>query len=454
MDRYRRRFWQKGVIPSIGEEDLGGTLKNGTDVSQAVHQAEINSQSESEEYSSSDESSFETLQDVPPTKSRTFPGNVFSQKDPYEDSRLEDIDFEVLDPTLRPLLVKDGTETEELGSLWQQRSKLSQSPAVDFKREASVPHTRSDGISAVEGPQFSSVPQKVAFKAESQSFPSREVDRRTHGAVDINEDDHKVASEGNQTPSGIESRQIILSADAEMATKGANMSQGGQTVQQISHKTFDASYDFSDEEDEIESVQRRRPFCLPAPATVTNRHSVKTRIIDLTIEDSAPAENITLHRQALESPPRKGNRSPISISSLSSASDLSESEEVKFFLEPTPPVADSNVTLSGILGPDDFEELRKSSPIPLKQSPQEKAKFPGSGESSQASLDGVRLSPGRNPTPKRRKTISTTRASILRGSLEASPSGSMIETPGGSKRRCGENGFRCGKGFCFKCLEG
>lgn len=432
-------------------------MKIGTDVSQAGHQTGIDFQSESEEYSSSDESFYETLQDRPMSRSRTFPGNVFPQEDLSESSRVEAIDCDVLDPALRPPLVIDSIKTEEPSSLWQQRPRLSQSPAVNFKRGASVPCTTLAGMFAVEGPRSSSVPQKAGFKAENPSFPSREVHWRTHGAVNINENDHKVATRGNNTAPGIESRQIMPSTDVDMVPKGTIMSQGGQTLQQIQHKAFDASYDFSDEEDEIERVQPRRPFRFQAPDAVANRHPIKTQIIDLTIEDSSPTDNITLNREASESSRRKGNQSLISISSSSSTSGLSESEEVKFFLEPatpTPPVADSHMTLSGILGPDNFEELRKNSPIALKQSLQEKTTFQVSEEGGQASLDDVRLSPARNPTPKRRTPVSITRTSILRRSMEASPSGSIIETPRGSKKRCGENGFRCGKGFCFKCLEG
>lgn len=33
-----------------------------------------------------------------------------------------------------------------------------------------------------------------------------------------------------------------------------------------------------------------------------------------------------------------------------------------------------------------------------------------------------------------------------------SPSGSLVQTPGGNMRRCGENGFRCDRDFCFTCL--
>ncbi|OHE96664.1 hypothetical protein CORC01_07981 [Colletotrichum orchidophilum] len=33
-----------------------------------------------------------------------------------------------------------------------------------------------------------------------------------------------------------------------------------------------------------------------------------------------------------------------------------------------------------------------------------------------------------------------------------SPSGSFVQTPGGNMRRCGEDGFRCDRDFCFTCL--
>lgn len=34
----------------------------------------------------------------------------------------------------------------------------------------------------------------------------------------------------------------------------------------------------------------------------------------------------------------------------------------------------------------------------------------------------------------------------------ASPAGSVVQTPGGTKRRCGADGFRCDRDFCFVCL--
>ncbi len=448
MDHYRRRFWQKGVIASIREENLGEALETGTG-SQAVHQTGFDTPSQSEDYSSSDESSYEMLQGAPPIGSKAIPEKVFCQKDPSEDHTAEAIDLEVLDPALRPPVEKDCTKREESDNLWQQRSKLSQSPAVIFQRGASVPCITPNGMFAFEGLRSSSVPQEPAFKAQTPSIPSHGVEWRTNSIEDADVDDHKVAIEGETPVSALQNSQIMLSTHVGNITKGAKMSKGGQTLHQITQKTFDSSYDFSDEEDEIKLVEPRRPFRLQVPEAAASRRHVKKQIIDLTIEDSVPANDIALDRRALKSPTRNCHQESVSISPVS---DLIEFEEEKFFLEPTTPkpsVSDSNTTLSGILGPDDFAGLRESSPV-SRQFPEEKTTNPASKEIRV----GVRSSPSCNPTPKRRTPVNTTRANTLRRSTEASPSCPMMQTPGGSRRRCGENGFRCGRGFCFKCLEG
>jgi hypothetical protein len=450
MDRYRRRFWQKGVIPLIGKENPGEALGTGAEESQVVHQIVCDSQSELEEYSSSGESSNEMVQDAPLTRSGNVLENIFPQRVPGQHPKVDAIDLEVLDPALRPPLEKDCTKREAPGSLWQQGLNLSQSPVLDFKRGASVPCIASDYTSAVGVHRSSSVPQKLDFRAQSVSLSSQEIQWRNHKATDIDTDVQRVPTEDNKTIASVESRQVMLSAEAVMVTKGA------KTQQQIPSKPFDSSYDFSDDEDGTESVQACRPFRLQVPDEVS-RYSVKKQIIDLTIEDSAPADSITSDRHAYKSSSHNRPQSPISISSSSSVSDLSDFEEEKFFLEPTTPkasVPDSNMTLSGILGSDDFEELCESSPVSSKQSLQGKMTISTSQEVRNNSFNGARSSSTCNPTPKRRTPIGTTRASILRRSMEASPTGPMIETPGGSKRRCGENGFRCGRGFCFKCLEG
>ncbi|KAK2596887.1 hypothetical protein N8I77_012773 [Diaporthe amygdali] len=57
---------------------------------------------------------------------------------------------------------------------------------------------------------------------------------------------------------------------------------------------------------------------------------------------------------------------------------------------------------------------------------------------------------------KRRSTHSLARSvvKVRRESSRAlSPVGSVVQTPGGTKRRCGEDGFRCERDFCFVCIS-
>lgn len=41
---------------------------------------------------------------------------------------------------------------------------------------------------------------------------------------------------------------------------------------------------------------------------------------------------------------------------------------------------------------------------------------------------------------------------VADGNVPASPVGSVIQTPGGTRKRCGEDGFQCDRDFCFICL--
>ncbi|ELR06825.1 hypothetical protein GMDG_08117 [Pseudogymnoascus destructans 20631-21] len=46
------------------------------------------------------------------------------------------------------------------------------------------------------------------------------------------------------------------------------------------------------------------------------------------------------------------------------------------------------------------------------------------------------------------------RGGIKHGNEMKSEDGKMIQTPGGAWRRCGESGYKCGRGFCFRCSVG
>jgi hypothetical protein len=66
--------------------------------------------------------------------------------------------------------------------------------------------------------------------------------------------------------------------------------------------------------------------------------------------------------------------------------------------------------------------------------------------------------PGRDGRGKRRRrstiNLAVGVAKVGRNSPRApSPTASVVQTPGGTQRRCGENGFRCERDFCFVCIS-
>lgn len=61
------------------------------------------------------------------------------------------------------------------------------------------------------------------------------------------------------------------------------------------------------------------------------------------------------------------------------------------------------------------------------------------------------------PSNTRRKSHHLARSVVKvnyhrRGNRLPSPTGSIVQTPGGTKRRCGEGDFRCERDFCFVCM--
>lgn len=65
-------------------------------------------------------------------------------------------------------------------------------------------------------------------------------------------------------------------------------------------------------------------------------------------------------------------------------------------------------------------------------------------------------SDGKGRKKRRRSTNSLARSMIKvrrESSRAPSPAGSVVQTPGGTKRRCGEDGFRCERDFCFVCIS-
>lgn len=58
---------------------------------------------------------------------------------------------------------------------------------------------------------------------------------------------------------------------------------------------------------------------------------------------------------------------------------------------------------------------------------------------------------------RRRRSTNTLAGSVVKVKRDSprapSPAVSVVQTPGGTKRRCGEDGFRCERDFCFVCIS-
>lgn len=64
---------------------------------------------------------------------------------------------------------------------------------------------------------------------------------------------------------------------------------------------------------------------------------------------------------------------------------------------------------------------------------------------------------GNKNRESRRRSTNDLAGSVVKVGRESprapSPSASVVQTPGGTKRRCGEGGFKCGRDFCFSCIS-
>ncbi|KAL1882185.1 hypothetical protein Daus18300_000671 [Diaporthe australafricana] len=80
----------------------------------------------------------------------------------------------------------------------------------------------------------------------------------------------------------------------------------------------------------------------------------------------------------------------------------------------------------------------------------------GPASTSKANRHSTPGSDSKGRKNRRRSTNSLARSviKVRRESPRApSPAGSVVQTPGGTKRRCGEDGFRCERDFCFVCIS-
>ncbi|TLS23650.1 uncharacterized protein PpBr36_05625 [Pyricularia pennisetigena] len=166
-------------------------------------------------------------------------------------------------------------------------------------------------------------------------------------------------------------------------------------------------------------------------------------------------------RPATPSPsaaPTPSGRSVRSVGSLLSLiNDGSDEDELSTYFTPrTRSVASSG----GYAGPARLSRETLSSPI-KKKTPKSlsrrlfmtKASSSAHAKpkpSSFSLLSGAQFHT--TPLTHRGRGPGSRSSSSVRSRLNSSPVRSVVQTPGGSKRRCGEEGFRCDRDWCFFCI--
>lgn len=96
------------------------------------------------------------------------------------------------------------------------------------------------------------------------------------------------------------------------------------------------------------------------------------------------------------------------------------------------------------LGNDSEDELTASSLWSLFQ--KATPALPSSGKSLRR-----KRGPEETPTKAKRRVSAARLSSELGVERPSEPDGSVMRTPGGTIRKCGERGLKCGKDFCFTC---
>ncbi|KAK1994841.1 centromere protein Scm3 [Colletotrichum falcatum] len=137
----------------------------------------------------------------------------------------------------------------------------------------------------------------------------------------------------------------------------------------------------------------------------------------------------------------KGSSARISVISLLSDDDEDEKLTPEHFKTRTPGGGD---------GPSGDAGGGLSSTPALPAWPQAKTATPV--QQQQQVPSGGRADSGASTTARHRKRMAAWAFATPSKVRPGSQSGTPVRTPGGSLRRCGEEGFRCDRDFCFTCL--
>ncbi|KXH50647.1 hypothetical protein CSAL01_09305 [Colletotrichum salicis] len=159
----------------------------------------------------------------------------------------------------------------------------------------------------------------------------------------------------------------------------------------------------------------------------------------------------THNQKAVPSTPSSSRHQPRpakdSTSRKSFISLLSDDED-----ELTLDLFKTRTTASGVGGGSSAERRRTSYTPVLLSGPHTKITTPMKQRSPLVPGSGnVGATSGTETTRSKKRKAAWAFATPTRVHF-GSPSGSLVQTPGGNMRRCGENGFRCDRDFCLTCL--
>jgi hypothetical protein len=186
------------------------------------------------------------------------------------------------------------------------------------------------------------------------------------------------------------------------------------------------------------TASKSRPISEPISTPVSNLGLVQPTAL-FSKSKSAPKSSVD------------ARRSPISnIDLVSKSGSETKPQRAQGPLTPAKKPKLQKPRLSNLL-PDDFDELSMGSNdfLELSATSFQSKLFPAIQEpkSHFARLTNkVGGTPNRASTPRSVKRHVSFNAG---GGIDSNYS--LIETPSGSMRKCGESGFRCERDFCFKC---
>lgn len=184
----------------------------------------------------------------------------------------------------------------------------------------------------------------------------------------------------------------------------------------------------------------------PSPAVIPA--SIDPEINSQT--DPAPADPSTPQRKKVKSEKPTPDPSPWKANGIISliSDDEDEEDELSFNHGDFTPSGHHRILVHrpSPLHPSSAGTPKRRGSVLLDSNRRAHAPMTGSTGKMRGRMSWFGSAPGR-------KRYSLPRSVVrVRGNRSASPAESLVRTPGGTMRRCGEDGFRCDRDFCFVCI--